>query len=313
MSGHRLNCAANGSAPMPVPLFRLAQPLFHFHHGYRMTLTDHPNLPQMHSAEPLPRHAPPLAHQIIARSQYVLRTVVMRTDLIGLVVSGTKQLLAPEGSNAFAPGELFILPRGTQWDVINDPAPQGRYVAQILNLQPETVTRFYQSFGQFAALTPVRSFARVTDSRTIGAAFMRAADALSDADCSAMLSEHRVLEVLLLLAEQSGIVLTPPGALNWSERVRRLVAQRPYDHWAADRVAQALSTTASTLNRRLAQEGNTIAACVRETRLEAAMVLLQSSDRPVAAIALDVGYESHSKFTAAFRRRFGVVPSALRD
>lgn len=99
---------------------------------------------------------------------------------------------------------------------------------------------------------------------------MRAADALSDAACSAALGEHRVLEVLLLLAEQSGVVLTPPGALNWSERVRRLVAQRPYDHWSADRVAQALSTTASTLNRRLALEGNTIAACVRETRLEAA-------------------------------------------
>ncbi|MCZ0819693.1 helix-turn-helix transcriptional regulator [Dickeya solani] len=280
-----------------------------------MTLTDHPNLPLTHSVEPVPRHTPAgpsLAHQIIARSQYTLRTVVMRTDLIGLVVSGTKQLLTPEGSRAFTPGELFILPRGTQWDVINDPAPQGRYVAQILSLQPETVTHFYQSFGQFAALEPVRNVAKVTDSRTIGAAFLRAADALSDAGCSAALSEHRVLEVLLLLAEQSSIVLTPPGALNWSERVRRLVAQRPYDHWSADRVAQALSTTASTLNRRLAQEDNTITACVRETRLEAAMVLLQSSDRPVAAIALDVGYESHSKFTAAFRRRFGVVPSALR-
>ncbi|RNM28519.1 AraC family transcriptional regulator [Dickeya undicola] len=278
-----------------------------------MTLTDHSNPPLMHSAEPVPRHLLPLSHQIIARSQYALRTVVIRTDLIGMVVSGTKQLLAPEGSNTFAPGELFILPRGTQWDVINDPAPQGRYVAQILNLQPETVTRFHQCFGQFAALTPVRNFARVTESSTIKTTFMRAADALSDTECSATLSEHRVLEVLLLLAEQYGIVLTPPGSLNWSERVRRLVAQRPYDHWLADRVAQALSTTASTLNRRLAQEGNTITACVRETRLEAAMVLLQSSDRPVAAIALDVGYESHSKFTAAFRRRFGVVPSALRD
>ncbi|MCA6997737.1 AraC family ligand binding domain-containing protein [Dickeya solani] len=224
-----------------------------------MTLTDHPNLPLTHSVEPVPRHTPAgpsLAHQIIARSQYTLRTVVMRTDLIGLVVSGTKQLLTPEGSRAFTPGELFILPRGTQWDVINDPAPQGRYVAQILSLQPETVTHFYQSFGQFAALEPVRNVAKVTDSRTIGAAFLRAADALSDAGCSAALSEHRVLEVLLLLAEQSSIVLTPPGALNWSERVRRLVAQRPYDHWSADRVAQALSTTASTLNRRLAQEDN---------------------------------------------------------
>ncbi|ACT07957.1 transcriptional regulator, AraC family [Dickeya chrysanthemi Ech1591] len=281
-----------------------------------MTLTAPPNLPTTYSPEPVPRHSPTgslLTHQIIARNQYVLRTVVMHADLIGLVVSGTKQLLAPQGRSDFASGELFILPRGTQWDVVNDPAPQGRYVAQVINLQPETITRFYQSFGQFAALEPVRSAARVAETpASIKTAFLRAADALSDANCSTTLSEHRVLEVLLLLAEHAGVVLAPPGALNWSERVRRLVAQRPYDHWSASRVAQALSTTASTLNRRLAQEGCTITTCVRDTRLETAMVLLQSSERPVAAIALDVGYESHSKFTAAFRRRFGVVPSALR-
>ncbi|QDX30846.1 helix-turn-helix transcriptional regulator [Dickeya poaceiphila] len=280
-----------------------------------MTLTDLPPLSLTHPADPVPHYAPTnssLTHQIVARSQYVLRTVVMRTDLIGLVVSGTKQLLAPESHSAFAPGELFILPRGTQWDVINDPAPQGRYVAHILSLQPDTITRFYHAFGQFAALEPVHNVARAAATPAIKTAFLRAAEALNDTECSTTLSEHRVLEVLLLLAEHSGVVLAPPGTLNWSERVRRLVAQRPYDNWSANRVAQALSTTVSTLNRRLAQEGSTITRCVRETRLETAMVLLQSSDRPVAAIALDVGYASHSKFTAAFRRRFGILPSALR-
>ncbi|PXW48970.1 helix-turn-helix transcriptional regulator [Dickeya zeae] len=281
-----------------------------------MTLTHHhAALSLTNPVEPIPRHAatsPLLLHQIIARSQYALRTVVIRADLIGLVVSGTKQLLAPEGRSDFATGEIFILPRGTQWDVVNDPAPQGRYVAQILNLQPETITHFYQSFGQFAALEPLRRVARVADNAAIKTAFLRTVDALRDADGSATLSEHRMLEVLLLLAEHAGVVLAPPVTMNWSERVRRLVAQRPYDDWSAGRVAQALSTTISTLNRRLAQEDNTITRCVRETRLETAMVLLQSSERSVAAIALDVGYESHSKFTAAFRRRFGIVPSALR-
>ncbi|MGM3172929.1 helix-turn-helix transcriptional regulator [Dickeya lacustris] len=254
-----------------------------------------------------------LSHQIVARNQYVLRTVVMRADLIGLVLSGTKQLLAPQGRCAFSAGECFILPRGTQWDVVNDPAPQGRYVARVLNLQPETLTHFYQQFGHFAALPAVRSFARVTNSAQMQETFLRAADALADERCSAALREHRVMEVLLVLAEQAAIVLTPPSVLSWRERVRRLVAQRPHDDWSVTRVAQALSSTPSTLNRRLAQEASTIAACVRETRLEAAMVLLQSSHRSVAAIARDVGYESHSKFTAAFRRRFGVLPSALRD
>ncbi|MGM3185233.1 helix-turn-helix transcriptional regulator [Dickeya oryzae] len=281
-----------------------------------MTLTHHHTaLSLTNPVEPIPPHAatsPLLLHQIVARSQYALRTVVIRADLIGLVVSGTKQLLAPEGRSDFAPGEIFILPRGTQWDVVNDPAPQGRYVAQILNLQPETIARFYQSFGQFAAQEPLRRVARVTDNLAIKTAFLRTVDALRDTGSSASLSEHRMLEVLLLLAEHAGVVLAPPETMNWSERVRRLVAQRPYDDWSSGRVAQALATTISTLNRRLAQEDNTITRCVRETRLETAMVLLQSSARSVAAIALDVGYESHSKFTAAFRRRFGIVPSALR-
>lgn len=253
------------------------------------------------------------SHQIVARNQYVLRTVVMHTDLIGLVLSGTKHLLTPQGRCVFATGEYFILPRGTHWDVVNDPAPHGRYIARVLSLQPETIARFHHQFGQFAALPAVRSFARLTHTAVMQEAFLRAADALADERCSAALREHRLMEVLLLLAEQTATVLAPPGAMSWRERVRRLVSQRPYDDWSASRVAQVLATTPGTLNRRLAQESCTITACVRNTRLEAAMMLLQSSDRPVAAIARDVGYASHSKFSAAFRRRFGVVPSALRD
>ncbi|ACS84792.1 helix-turn-helix transcriptional regulator [Musicola paradisiaca] len=272
-------------------------------------------IPLPAGAEPVPFYAPmseAFSHQVVARRQYLLRTVVMRADLIGLVVSGNKQLVTPEGGNVFVPGELFVLPRGTQWDVINDPAPQGNYVARILTLQPEIAARFYQRFSQFALLGPVRSFARVVGRNGIQEAFLRAVAALETAGSSAALREHRVLEVLLLLAEQAGVVLAPPSALSWTEKVQRLVAQRPHADWSAAGVAAALAVSVSTLNRRLAQEGVTIAACVRDIRLDAALTLLQSSDRPVAVIAQDVGYVSHSKFTAAFRRRFGVVPSALR-
>jgi AraC family transcriptional regulator len=48
-------------------------------------------------------------------------------------------------------------------------------------------------------------------------------------------------------------------------------------------------------------------------RLQAAAMLLAYSDKPVAAIAYEVGYETPSSLTKAFRGRFGVSPSAFRD
>jgi AraC-like DNA-binding protein len=47
-------------------------------------------------------------------------------------------------------------------------------------------------------------------------------------------------------------------------------------------------------------------------RLRAALAEVQDSKRPLTDIALDAGFSSHSHFSAAFGREFGVAPSALR-
>ncbi len=47
-------------------------------------------------------------------------------------------------------------------------------------------------------------------------------------------------------------------------------------------------------------------------RLRAALAEILESTRPLTDIALDLGFSSHSHFTSAFRREFGVTPSWLR-
>jgi transcriptional regulator GlxA family with amidase domain len=42
-----------------------------------------------------------------------------------------------------------------------------------------------------------------------------------------------------------------------------------------------------------------------------AMQLLQNSDLPIKNIAVATGYESASKFTAAFKNRFNILPSEV--
>jgi AraC-like DNA-binding protein len=47
-------------------------------------------------------------------------------------------------------------------------------------------------------------------------------------------------------------------------------------------------------------------------RLQLAAQQLRLSDRPLASIAEDVGYESEAAFNRAFKREFGVPPATWR-
>ena len=58
--------------------------------------------------------------------------------------------------------------------------------------------------------------------------------------------------------------------------------------------------------------GETIAAHIKKHRMEEAARLLTATQDDVAAIARAVGYESQSRFTAAFKETYGELPSEYR-
>ena len=58
--------------------------------------------------------------------------------------------------------------------------------------------------------------------------------------------------------------------------------------------------------------GNSLAAHIREHRMEMAAQLLRETDLSMAAIGQQVGYESQSKFTAAFKAYYKMPPSEYR-
>lgn len=59
-------------------------------------------------------------------------------------------------------------------------------------------------------------------------------------------------------------------------------------------------------------EGTTICAHHAQLRLRgAAITLAEAPGADLSSLALDFGFSSHSHFTAAFRRAFGMTPSAL--
>ena len=58
--------------------------------------------------------------------------------------------------------------------------------------------------------------------------------------------------------------------------------------------------------------GASLAAHIKEHRMEQAAKMLRETDMSIAAIAQAVGYESQSKFTTAFKAKFTELPTEYR-
>ncbi|HRW10141.1 MAG TPA: AraC family transcriptional regulator [Caldilineaceae bacterium] len=61
-----------------------------------------------------------------------------------------------------------------------------------------------------------------------------------------------------------------------------------------------------------AQTATTIHQYTTQLRLRAALERITDPGVDLTTVALDLGYSSHSHFTSAFRRTFGILPSTLR-
>ena len=61
-----------------------------------------------------------------------------------------------------------------------------------------------------------------------------------------------------------------------------------------------------------AQTGHTVNQHLTRLRLGAALELLKDPERSITSIALDLGFASHSHFTAKFSEKFGTAPSGAR-
>lgn len=116
-----------------------------------------------------------------------------------------------------------------------------------------------------------------------------------------ILDEIRVMPVLPFhLPEPENAVL---------QRLCQQIRREPGQAWSSAQAAARVNISERTLNRRFQQQtGLSYGEWVRRARLLEALVRL-AGGQPVLRVALDLGYGSHSAFTAMFRRVMGISPS----
>jgi len=92
-------------------------------------------------------------------------------------------------------------------------------------------------------------------------------------------------------------------------RVRSLILKAmPSGELDQDRIARALHQSASTLQRRLREEGTSYQQLLEQTRRDLAIEYLRRGEHSLADITFLVGFSDQSNFTRAFRRWTGRTP-----
>ena len=248
--------------------------------------------------------------RIVQKEHLRFSRVTVPSPVIIAVKHGRKELRAPGLECVLEPGDAVAIGQGQVLDIINTPGPDGQYQADWLVFDPPLISGF----------TPPSPASPVIDValglRQTSVEFTRAIDAAVDAirrpervpDAVAI---HRLNEVLTWINVFGGrFELREPATVSAS--IRRLILSSPDVGWTATAIAAKVAMSEATLRRRLTEEGTTLSGLIADVRMSFAMQLLQSTNLAVSRIALDVGYESASRFAIRFRKRFGFAPSAIR-
>ena len=96
-------------------------------------------------------------------------------------------------------------------------------------------------------------------------------------------------------------------------RALTLLHEQPAQDWRVDELGRRVGLSRSALHERFVQlVGIPPMQYLAQWRMQAAARMLLETKAPVAAIALEVGYDSEAAFVRAFKRLVGRPPAAWR-
>ena len=135
------------------------------------------------------------------------------------------------------------------------------------------------------------------------------------ADCLDLPIKRSPEELKRFLAQAPANILVKyrdPDSL--AMRIKHDLRQRPAQHWPeTESLAHDLCMSASTLRRRLAEEGQTYQGLKDSVRKELAVVWLAEANISFAEIASRLGFADVSSFYKAFRKWSGSNPGHYRS
>ena len=127
---------------------------------------------------------------------------------------------------------------------------------------------------------------------------------------------HQIIEqVMCITCPEEGALLTDcrPDQVTLIREVHEYLVQHLDERLTIELLARQFHVNATTLKSVFKSVyGSSLAAHIREHRMERAAQLLSETSLPVAEIARRVGYDNQSKFSSSFRAEYGMLPREWR-
>jgi AraC family transcriptional regulator len=161
------------------------------------------------------------------------------------------------------------------------------------------------------ASAPVSNSTFVAQRRLFNAARAAAPDRLRVEELALRVIEEMVRSVLADAVDSPRV---SNRALELAEEAKAQILASPFDNLGVADIAARTGVSPFHLCRTFrAATGTTLHAYRRAVRLRSASELTAVRRGRLSSLAIDLGFHSHSHFTAAFRREFGMAPSMMWD
>jgi AraC-like DNA-binding protein len=244
------------------------------------------------------------------RNDLLIHTFVTDQPALVFLRRGRKTVIAGSRKIVLSPGDAVAIAPGTVCDVRNE-TERGQFESSwIVFANPilSSLEKLFPDHQRLKGAAPLAKFGN-----EFLQSFERASQAIVLPDSVPdTVAAHRMQELLAWLAH-TGLVFGSEASSDLRWKVRLMIGAHPEKIWTAADLAHRFAMSPATFRRRLADQGQSFNEILIDVRMTTALTLLQVTDLPVVQIAFQVGYQSASRFSDRFKRRFGFSPSAVRD
>jgi len=237
------------------------------------------------------------------------------------VISSAPGMRAAPNVSWYYEAKIPQLPFRVAYDGLSPPTLEARSQAETM-LVCGFLGCDMRPFNPLVATLPRMLHLRASDGAGWIAQFMHHAVAESSAKRpggEAMLT--RMSEMMFVDAVRRYVDALPEDSTGWLAGLRdryvgralALLHEKPAYEWTMDELGREAGLSRSALHQRFVQLiGQPPMQYLANWRMQVASGLLRNTNATVAAIALDVGYDSEAAFARAFKRLVGVPPATWR-
>ncbi|AOR65147.1 helix-turn-helix transcriptional regulator [Pectobacterium wasabiae] len=268
----------------------------------------------------LPSGQPLQRYGLCALAQPHLRTPQQTTRFhfyeatLLLVLSGQLTMIEQNKTTIVdAPSQICLITPDASANLTKMPGGNDSVFRSIfLTFSPTLLARFYLRYPvEYAPAHPPSAFTTLSLDDDLTSTLQYLIEGITGGKLDESRLELRLMDMLLVLSEHGYHFGAPPQP-GVSTQLRTLISEEPERHWTAQSAGRLLAMSEATLRRRLSAEQTRFEVLLLETRMQHAMMLVQTTSWSMQRLAEACGYKSSARFSERFKTRFGCSPTKIR-